>query len=513
VLESTPRLAATPAAEAVAYKYGLLRAPALASTTSLFRLIPDVLAIASFAFLTGACIWLIVLIAAHPSALEQPNVLFSGYGPSEDIAHRQQWTAKFYAQTFATAYLWSLFYLLRQLRNFTLSPLAFLECSLHIVVALFLAFLLRPLISDFDQQSSGVLSTIFAILAGMHRWALAQLKRGIVAVTDAVNASAGRSAFSQTRTTLRQIDGLDETVISELKNCEIDNVHALATANPILLYVETRFSLLQIVDWIGQAQLIVIMTPSRFAICKSLGIRTVFDLVQEGALAQFDLEALKTLFAPGDKYKEELTWDQIRYWVDNVSKSLHVKRLLQIQNVFSQYLPSERTLREDFTIEASYGPIEQRMVKAISNALSGESLTRYTGWVLAQFEKSQSFSDKLVVLIRFYESRPEWGEPALIKIEEGEIASSVEFDLEMRVGYSGSGGGRKTVTVPAHGNSMGFHVEAERADGDSNRVWVQVFQRNRLIQVIRVTPSDAQAELTPPLDRHVWDAYSHHSRH
>ena len=284
LLESTPRLAATPAAEAVAYKYGLFRTPTLARPLTGLPSLADVLAIGTFVLVTGACSGLIALMVLHPDALQRPMVLLSGEGLR---------MANFYSQTFAVAYLWSLFHLLKHLRRFSLSPLTFLEATLHVVVALLIAFIVGPFVVTAD--SLGLTATIVAVAAGLHEVLIAAGRPKLLTAFGQRGSSDSSPQSkieivpsSKAEIGLSALEGISETVIGDLARCDIDNVHALATANPFLLYVETRFSLLQILDWVGQAQLAIVVGADKFHELRSLSIRTSLDLVRRGQ-AQLDM--------------------------------------------------------------------------------------------------------------------------------------------------------------------------------------------------------------------------------
>jgi len=79
-------------------------------------------------------------------------------------------------------------------------------------------------------------------------------------------------------TPLTVIDGIDFLTSYRLEERRIANVQNLATANPIMLHVETPFCVFIIMDWIAQAQLCAAVGPQRFLLLRKLNLRTIFDL-------------------------------------------------------------------------------------------------------------------------------------------------------------------------------------------------------------------------------------------
>jgi hypothetical protein len=74
------------------------------------------------------------------------------------------------------------------------------------------------------------------------------------------------------------IDGVDTQTKFRLMEAGVQDVQNLATANPVLLYVETPYGLLTILDWIAQAQLIVAFGGEAAADLRQIGVRTTFDV-------------------------------------------------------------------------------------------------------------------------------------------------------------------------------------------------------------------------------------------
>jgi len=74
------------------------------------------------------------------------------------------------------------------------------------------------------------------------------------------------------------IDGIDTTIRDRLSDYHIVSVQNLATANPLMLFVEAPYGIYQIMDWIAQAQLCSSVGPDTLVRLWPFGIRTIFDL-------------------------------------------------------------------------------------------------------------------------------------------------------------------------------------------------------------------------------------------
>jgi hypothetical protein len=138
-------------------------------------------------------------------------------------------------------------------------------------------------------------------------------------------------------TPVEVIDGIDSDIRDRLESYHINCVQNLATANPLMLYVETPYGVYQLVDWVAQAQLCAAVGVSKLVRFWALGIRTIFDLERFATDKSCDSEAILRIIgnilfdgveSPAEL--EAVTAEMIVADITSMLHSSHVHRLRQI---------------------------------------------------------------------------------------------------------------------------------------------------------------------------------------
>ena len=79
---------------------------------------------------------------------------------------------------------------------------------------------------------------------------------------------------------IEEIEGIDSYTRARLSELGILDAPRLATCNPLTLALRTPYSLQQIIDWIGQAQLLLLLKKDTFNELRQQGIRTSFQFYE-----------------------------------------------------------------------------------------------------------------------------------------------------------------------------------------------------------------------------------------
>jgi hypothetical protein len=278
-----------------------------------------------------------------------------------DLAYAHN-TAVMLGFAFAGAYLWCVLYLIRRVNNYDLTPYSFLLCGMRILLALAIALTIRhtiftnaSLVTEAGGEIAGetgfatYLAVMVAFLLGFYPAAGLDylVKRGQELTIKRPHPDAAGMRFALP---LEIIDGLTDFVRFRLEELEYEDVQNLATANPVLLYVETPYNILEIIDWIAQAQLITAVGPKKVQELRRLNIRTIFDLARIGDSNHFRRCALEILVEP-EAYRANLAAapdEEIQSMFvcmfTSIADDLHVIRLARVWNAFYAVYQKDRQL-------------------------------------------------------------------------------------------------------------------------------------------------------------------------
>jgi hypothetical protein len=251
-----------------------------------------------------------------------------------------------------TAYLASYLYVIRELlravANFEIGPTNLLAGAIHVlygaVTAVIIAGVASEIVPSPRLATTALIVAAFAVGFVPELGVRTLLRASRLRLFKSENTEVYK-AFSATP--LEIIDGIDTEVRSRLAQYNITTVQHLATANPIMLFVETPYGIYQIIDWVAQAQLCSALGQKAIVELWKLGIRTIFDLERAllGSASTLNLrhEVGKIIVAAARRSKNGLGLGADAAISDETDKTiiglgavllddLHIHRLRQICN-------------------------------------------------------------------------------------------------------------------------------------------------------------------------------------
>jgi hypothetical protein len=337
-----------------AVKRALLRAFSAFS----FALCSLPLVLLSFVFSLFA--FSLIVAGAWPAEMANVLPIFQHY-PNLSLPPEYRAMPWVFVVAFLGGYLFAVRSLLRAVNNFDLSPGSFLSAALHLLV--------------------GVVTAVVIVAGGVKLAAVGEVGMAGQAAISASIAAAFlfgyvpdlglRTLYRASRlrlfksedqdiyrifqaTPVEVVDGIDTEIRNRLAEFNILSVQNLATANPIMLFVETPFGIYQSIDWVGQAQLFAAVGPETVRRLWKLGIRTIFDLEKAALVQGYTTpqlrqavglallagadEATRRRLGPPDGPFDDAS---VRALVENKVDDLHVHRLRQIANRIEAHLGEE----------------------------------------------------------------------------------------------------------------------------------------------------------------------------
>ena len=223
---------------------------------------------------------------------------------------------------FVGAYVWSVNYLILRIANFDLSPLSFLTTSAHILMTVFLAWVLRQVVAAPAPEGIAVAILLgVAFLSGLYPMLglnvlIDRLPSWLRFKRDIAEAGQIGRSFP-----LDLVDGIDPSIGFRLNELDFGDVQNLATANPVELLVETPYSFGQILDWMAQAQLLAELGPQRFLAAREHGVRDMAAFLELGRSA-VGRTILKPFFFSADEQDEV-----VLARIESIQRKLHIRQL------------------------------------------------------------------------------------------------------------------------------------------------------------------------------------------
>lgn len=169
-------------------------------------------------------------------------------------------------------YVWTVSTIFSRLTTLELVPATYYNILTRLVAALFVAVMFRHLFAIFGTAGTQFVPEAVGFGVGLFpdsalQWLTRQLRRYLLGDTGLTDE------FS-----LDLVQGISPFRKIRLYEIGMDNCENLATANPITLYLTSNLSLLEVIDWIAQAQLLVLVGQDKFRVLQNNSYRTVIDL-------------------------------------------------------------------------------------------------------------------------------------------------------------------------------------------------------------------------------------------
>ena len=171
------------------------------------------------------------------------------------------------AYAFLGAFIWSSTNIIRRLMSFDLAPGVYYSAGLRIILAIAVSVVLSFVLPDLGGNGLPAIS----LIAGMFP------ERVLNLLIEKYKDIVGGESTLRKQIALDHIQGISLSHKERLNEAGIDDAQNLASYSLINLLKQTPFETREVLDWIGQAKLLV-YAQGNMAQLREMGIRSVFDL-------------------------------------------------------------------------------------------------------------------------------------------------------------------------------------------------------------------------------------------
>ncbi len=168
-------------------------------------------------------------------------------------------------------YVWTVSTIFSRMTTMELVAATYYSVLMRLVIAIFVAIALRHMVALLWPENTKFVAEAVGFGTGLFPnsaliWLTRQLQRyllGDTGVTDefSLDLVQGISPFRKLR----------------LYEIGMDNCENLAAANPIVLFLTSNLSLVEVIDWVAEAQLLILVGKARFIKLQENGYRTSVD--------------------------------------------------------------------------------------------------------------------------------------------------------------------------------------------------------------------------------------------
>lgn len=190
-----------------------------------------------------------------------------------DLTTYQTQTVIVAAFAFLGWMVWTFTAIFDRATSMQLFPSTFNRLVIRLAVAVLVAIVMRHLVAgDATIAALGPLP-VLAFVVGMFP------ERGLSFIAKKFE-SVVRAPTHSEDFPLDLVEGITPGLAFRMRELSVDSAVDLAHANPIGVFEAAALPLSEIVDWIAQAQLLVLVKTARFQALQAVGYRTIFDLIR-----------------------------------------------------------------------------------------------------------------------------------------------------------------------------------------------------------------------------------------